>query len=68
LRKHRAFDDLLKKAADPTDNVPEEELERAKKGWYWMVPVITSVSGLLTKSELISLVHLHQPAIHFFTE
>ncbi len=38
LRKHRAFDELLKKAADPTDNGLEEELERTKKkdctGWY----------------------------------
>lgn len=31
LRKHRAFDELLKKAANPTDNRPEEELERSKK-------------------------------------
>lgn len=31
LRKHRAFDELLKKAADPTDNGLEEELERTKK-------------------------------------
>ncbi len=38
LRRHKAFDELLKKAADITDNTLEKELEHAKKqggaGWY----------------------------------
>lgn len=31
LRKHKAFDELLSKAADPADYGPEEELEHTKK-------------------------------------
>lgn len=30
LRKHRAFDELLSKVADPADDMPEKELELAK--------------------------------------